>query len=354
MGVSRLKILHIALTGGWAGSERIAFALANNQAQNNESEVYIAVRTNHSYAKHFYQDQAGPNVHIIEVPTQYKGAEAIAEFLRNQLCSNSEFDIVHGHLGIGCRVAAYFGSYSYTLGHLHVRFMTTQHQNLDGVVAVSEWQIKDIPSWYKGDVVLVPNFLTSIPELHQNKKLAFKRKFYTEKDEFLFGIVSRLHIEKGIDLAIDAFNDLNLPKAKLIIIGEGTYLSYFKNLASNNPNIIFAGFLKNASEYMRLFDCMISPSRADSFGMSVLESLFCNVPIISSSTYGAIDILKNDPLLFTMDDKTDLKEKMTLAYNGMRNTTDFSRYHADISIPIIEDFYTRSLLKKRKILLTDF
>ena len=156
MGVSRLKILHIALTGGWAGSERIAFALANNQAQNNESEVYIAVRTNHSYAKHFYQDQAGPNVHIIEVPTQYKGAEAIAEFLRNQLCSNSEFDIVHGHLGIGCRVAAYFGSYSYTLGHLHVRFMTTQHQNLDGVVAVSEWQIKDIPSWYKGDVVLVP------------------------------------------------------------------------------------------------------------------------------------------------------------------------------------------------------
>ena len=36
MGVSRLKILHIALTGGWAGSERIAFALANNQIKNNK------------------------------------------------------------------------------------------------------------------------------------------------------------------------------------------------------------------------------------------------------------------------------------------------------------------------------
>ena len=230
MGVSRLKILHIALTGGWAGSERIAFALANNQIKNNESEVYIAVRTNHSYTKDFYQDQSDQGVHIIEVPPQFKGAEAIAELLRGQLCLNSEFDIVHGHLGIGCRVAAYFGNYSYTLGHLHVRFMTTQHQNLDGVVAVSEWQIKDIPPWYKGDIVLVPNFLTSIPELSQNKKLAFKRKFYIEKDEFLFGIISRMHIEKGIDLAIDAFNDLNLPNAKLIIIGEGTYLSYFKNL----------------------------------------------------------------------------------------------------------------------------
>ena len=37
---------------------------------------------------------------------------------------------------------------------------------------------------------------------------------------------------------------------------------------------------------------------------------------------------------------------LPLAYNGMRNNTDFSRYHADISIPIMNDFYAKSYSKK--------
>ena len=347
MGVTRLKVIHIIPTGSWAGSERIAFGLATMQAKNSD-QIYIAVRSNKNYPLAFYQEQAGKNVKVIDIPAKFKGAQAIADHIRQICCpaDDAEFDIAHGHLGLGCRIAACFKDYSYTLGHMHVRFLTTQHQNLDGVVAVSEWQLKDIPQWYKGDVVVIPNFLNEIPELNTKHKLAFKRRYYLEETDFLFGIVCRLHIEIGVDLAIDEFNELNLPNAKLLIIGEGSYENYFKQLTTGNPKIIFAGFIKNASEYMRIFDCMISPSRADSFGMSVLESLFSEVPVISSSTYGAKDILKDDPLLFEIDDMQDLKAKMEMAYKGTKNKVDYSSYHANISVPKMEAFY-RSIINRR-------
>lgn len=336
-----MKIIHIIPTGGWAGSERIAFGLARGMQAKYGHQISIAIRSNKNYPLSFYQEQAGKSVNIIDIPAQFKGAQAIADYLHKICCSDqdSEFDIVHGHLGLGCRAASCFRGSSYTLGHMHVRFLTTQHQNLDGVVAVSEWQTRDIPNWYSGNMVLVPNFLNNINQISEKHKQMFRKRYYLEQSDFLFGVICRMHIEKGVDLAIDAFNELNLPRAKLIIIGEGSYESYFKQLARNNPKIIFTGFLNNASEYMSIFDCTISPSRADSFGMSVLESLFSGVPVISSSTYGAKDILKNDPLLFEMDNIEDLKLKMEKAYNGVKNTTDYKLYHSDISIPKMEAFY---------------
>ncbi len=339
MGVERLKVVHIIPTGGWAGSERIAFSLAREQASDG-IDVSIAVKCNKSYTSAFYKEQAGSNVKIIDIPGRYEGAQAIADFINkvNAVESDRAFDVVHGHLGLGCRAAGCFKSNAYRLGHMHVRFLTSQHGNLDGVVAVSEWQLRDVPSWFSGDVVLVPNFLDHVPNISSQKRKAFMRKHYLKDEGFIFGVICRMHIEKGVDLVIDAFNDLQLPFAKLVILGEGPYEEFFKQLAGNNPNIIFAGFVKNAAEYMRIFDCTISPSRADSFGMSVLESLSCGVPVVSSSTFGAMDIMKGDPLIFKIDDLFDLKLKMRAAYDGVVNNSDFSRYNSKVSYPLLRNF----------------
>ena len=104
MGVS-MKILHIVLSGAWAGTEGIAFSIANQQALLGH-EVVIAVRDS-GVGLRLYKSKIYSNVRLFVVPEKYKGAQAIKVFISEQLSMESEcFDGVLGHLSFGARTAA--------------------------------------------------------------------------------------------------------------------------------------------------------------------------------------------------------------------------------------------------------
>jgi glycosyltransferase involved in cell wall biosynthesis len=97
--------------------------------------------------------------------------------------------------------------------------------------------------------------------------------------------VGRVAVEKNIA----AFLDLDLPGSK-VVVGEGPQLASLKR---NYPNVHFAG-VRHGEALARAYagaDVMVFPSRTDTFGLVMLESLACGTPVAAFPVTGPKDVL---------------------------------------------------------------
>jgi len=106
------------------------------------------------------------------------------------------------------------------------------------------------------------------------------------KDYYL--IVSRLSAYKKIDIAIEAFNKMNLP---LVIIGEGEDEWRLKKLADSN--VTFLGFQdeKTLAAYYKRARAFIFPGE-DDFGITMVEAMSFGKPVLAFARGGALEIVK--------------------------------------------------------------
>jgi len=125
-------------------------------------------------------------------------------------------------------------------------------------------------------------------------------KFYPargggKREKKYFLIVSRLKAYKRIDLAIKAFNQLNL---ELKIIGVGEQEAALKQIA--NGNIKFLGQVddKQLVEQYQNCQALIMPQEED-FGLTPIEAQACGKPVIAYQRGGALEtIIPNKTGLF--------------------------------------------------------
>ena len=101
-------------------------------------------------------------------------------------------------------------------------------------------------------------------------------------------MVGRLLVYKRFDIAIEAFNRLELP---LKIIGDGPEMKKLKKLA--NWNIEFLGELEGEKlrNYYQNCQALIFPQEED-FGIVALEAMACGRPVIAYQGGGALESIK--------------------------------------------------------------
>lgn len=97
--------------------------------------------------------------------------------------------------------------------------------------------------------------------------------------------VGRIAVEKNVE----AFLNLNLKGTK-IVIGKGPDL---KKLQKKFPKVIFLGERTNGelASYFTSSDVFVFPSKTDTFGIVILESLNCGTPVAAYPVPGPKDIL---------------------------------------------------------------
>lgn len=148
-------------------------------------------------------------------------------------------------------------------------------ENVDYFIAISKNVADRIKRYYNRDSTII------YPQIDT--------KFYSPKDnsnEGFYLIVSRLVEYKKIDLAINAFNKLNL---KLKIIGSGRDEKKLKKLVKSN-NIKFLGKLSDNEvlNYYRKCKALIFPGEED-LGLTPIEAQSCGKPVIAYSKGGALE-----------------------------------------------------------------
>lgn len=110
--------------------------------------------------------------------------------------------------------------------------------------------------------------------------------------------VGRLVPQKRFDKLIPIVAQLRRESAPvhLYIVGEGPDRARLERISCDygtEEAVSFTGFLKNPYPLMRNSDLMVSPARAEGFGLIVAEAIVLGLPVIGMNDSGTAELLGN-------------------------------------------------------------
>jgi len=149
---------------------------------------------------------------------------------------------------------------------------------VDYFIANSKTTAQRIKKYYDREAKVI------YPAVNKLKIKNWKLKI-PEKNQDFFLIVSQLTPYKRIDLAIDAFNKLELP---LVIIGQGRDQKRLKKMAYSN--IQFLGWQTDniVRQYLQNCTAFIFPGE-DDFGIAPVEAMNFGKPVLAYRKGGATE-----------------------------------------------------------------
>ncbi len=223
-------------------------------------------------------------------------------------------DIVHAHYAIPHATSAYLAKQ--ILGTGAPLIVTTLHgtditlvglepsylpvmkfsiEQSDGVTAVSRFlREKTITNYgINKDIRVIPNFVDV--EKYKRIDASDVCKNLASTDEKVLIHVSNFRAVKRVQDVVQIFNLIRqkIP-AKLLLVGDGPDRSNCEKLARELNIINDVKFLGKQVELVPLLsasDLFLMPSQSESFGLSALEAMACELPVISSSVGGLPELV---------------------------------------------------------------
>ncbi len=110
------------------------------------------------------------------------------------------------------------------------------------------------------------------------------------------GTISELHLNKGLDVAIEAFAEIvsEYPDCAFVIIGEGDERKKLEALTEEKKlthNVHLLGHIPDAQKYLKAFDIFTLTSRKEGFPYALLEAGYAGLPVIASDVGGISEII---------------------------------------------------------------
>lgn len=191
------------------------------------------------------------------------------------------------------------------VGEIHREILTRGTFKL--LVANSEMMKKDLVQRFNLNpdkvVVMYPEFNPARFQIEKPAELKneWRAKFGFKDDDFVVGMVTSGNFKKrNLSLLIEAFKEVAKlePKARLFIAGRNIDDHYVKSAPEGIS--VFAPAIIDVKNYYNLLDVFVLPAHIEEFGLSVLESMFCKIPVITTSFVGASELLKSESRDFIM------------------------------------------------------
>lgn len=186
---------------------------------------------------------------------------------------------------------------------------------VDHFIANSNFTKERIKKFYRRDAeVIYPPCVSA-----ENTRILAEQRG-NNNDYFL--VVSQLRRYKRIDVAIEAFNKLELP---LIIIGDGDDRRRLQKMAK--PNIKFFGWLedKDVIGYYSGCKAFIFPGEED-FGITAVEAMSFGKPVLAFRRGGVMESVIEGVTGEFFDDL----ESAVLADGVRRISENYKNYNSDI------------------------
>jgi glycosyltransferase involved in cell wall biosynthesis len=133
----------------------------------------------------------------------------------------------------------------------------------------------------------------------EKNEFVYKPRIMGDKFKFLY--VGECSDRKGIFHLLNAFTSLykNNPNVELHLKSNSVMLFYGGNevqkYVDENSNIFWDKSDTGHEKMLELYNechAYVYPSRADTFGMTILEAMACGLPVISTSEPGATELVK--------------------------------------------------------------
>ena len=304
----------IACYPTYGGSGVVASELGKALAEKGHNVHFI------SYAQPFRLDSFNDNIvyHEVEISNYplfdfplYTPALAskIVEVARSE-----KLDIIHAHYAIPHATSAYLAKQ--ILGNDKIKIITTLHgtditlvglepsylsvmkfsiEQSDGVTAVSRFLKEKTLVNYRinKEIVVIHNFVDT--EKYRRVNATELRQHVAPNGEKILIHVSNFRPLKRVQDVIRIFDAVRkkIP-SKLILIGDGPERSGCEQLVRELgllEDIKFLGKQIDIVPLLSAADVFLIPSQSESFGLSALEAMACELPVISSSVGGLPELV---------------------------------------------------------------
>jgi len=314
-----MKILHIVYSFNNGGIERLLCDIFQNWCEEDEINLLVI---NDDYNPFLIREiSTKPNQNIMLLHRK-KGSSKIMLLIKLLKSLRSKrFDIVHIHslstikLILSLKIMGVSDNFVY---HVHDMGLVNRISKFDQIVlnkyanffiAISKPVYNEIKNKFlKKNICLIYNGID------------FKRfePNYSSKGNnnyILIGNVARLnHEKKGQDVLIEAISKTkNKSKIKCFFAGGGEKkeFDFLSNLAKKlkvDEQIEFLGNVNDVSGFLKTLDIFVLPSRFEGFGISLLEAISMEIPVIASNIDGPKELIENQDLglLFDSEDSNEL------------------------------------------------
>ena len=326
--MKKIKIIHINLSRGFAGSERHMVDLINYQSKN--------------YKTYLIKSKKNTFINYSIVKKETKIYEISKFFKKNSLkkiIKKINPDIIHTHLGDASRIISKNWGNFKLVATCHMNYKKKHYTNHDGIIVLNKTQETTIKKQFYNKILRINLWVPSIKSKRQSK-IYLLNKLKIKKKSYIFGSIGRFHYQKGFDLILKIFNKLQLKNCYLILIGNGH--TNYKEIYKNNSKIKILGHKNNPDDYLKIFNTFVFPSRWESFGLSLIEAMNEKLPIITSVNEGNKDwIKKHNVTLFNSDNEDQLKKVLLKHYlrKPKKRKYNLNDFQPNIIIKKINKFY---------------
>ena len=231
-----------------------------------------------------------------------------------EVAEEQKLDVLHMHYAIPHATAAYLAREMYR-AQRYLPFVTTLHgtditlvgarksflpitrfsiAQSDAVTAVSQFLADETARTFGYTAAeVIPNFINAAD--YQRRPDESLRHQLAPHDEKLILHVSNFRPVKRISDCIHAFARLQ-PQlhARLVMCGDGPTRAEAEALAQRyglTESVLFVGQVPNIADYLSVADLLLLPSETESFGLSALEALACEVPVIATRVGGLPEVV---------------------------------------------------------------
>jgi phosphatidyl-myo-inositol alpha-mannosyltransferase len=259
---------------------------------------------------------ARPEQGIIRIghsqPVYSNGSQArvtVGFGLRKQMrevLKHGQYDIVHVHSPLSpvlpmlaideadCPVVGTFHTYfDRSLGYRFGRaYFQKRLDALAAAIAVSHSTTIALERYFEADWRIVPNgidldlFNPHVPPPPP-----------VRKDVPVILFLGRFDPRNGLTTLIDAFKKIRgrQREAQLLVVGDGPLRKHYYRAAGGDRDITFVGsVLKGRPSYYAHSTVYACPTTKASFGITLLESMACETPIVCSDILGFRDVVKQE------------------------------------------------------------
>ncbi len=290
-------------------------------------------------------------IKIFRFPTYFRFGENALFWNYKQRIQKIKPDIIHAHVfrhphsTTACKIAKEIGARCFLTTHapfveselrssslniavnIYDRFLSKNILNsYDKVIAITKWEIPFLSKLgcKKENISYIPN---GMPEEFLEKTIKHSGK--NQKTILFLGRIAPI---KNVELLIEVFKNLldKGLKVKLKLVGQvereycNFLLSLTKKLKLTKKEVEFTGpiyELKKKVKVLQDSDIFVLPSKREASPQALIEAMALGKVVISSSTLGAKEFIKDKINGFLFSNKKDLENKLEYA---LANFTKFT------------------------------
>ena len=382
-----MKILYVITKSNWGGAQRHVFDLATSMKEKGH-DVWVAVGGNGILKEKL--EKAG--IYTFSVATlgrdisPGKDAGSFKEIY--SIIKNKRPDILHLHSpkasGLGAlagrllrvkKIVTTVHGWTFNesrpiyerLSIIFFSWITMMLSHTTILLSEMEYSQALYFPWVKNKITLIPlgikapTFM-SVDGAKQVLSKAIGMDLTTFNKKIVIGTIAELHPNKGLQYLIKAMTSVveQQPNAISVIVGDGQentkLLAQIKE-SNLDQNIFLAGYIDNASDYLKAFNVFALPSVKEGLPYVILEAGCASLPVVATTVGGIPEIVEDmkSGILIQSRNFRELSHALSFMiehpeerkkYGAALKERVTTKFSMDKMIWMIESLYQQQSIKK--------